>query len=567
MILHLKNGVFFTGENDYLRAFKNIMEPVLNLSYWTEDLEVKDVVFFIENENGRVLSFLIKKYHEEVYVKEHNLDELFDEITESDVDYGGVLVDTTDKKRPKVLPLTQLAFCDQTDMLGGPIAFKMNLSPVKLKQMEKQGWFKQENSASGSAEELIALANFNKDPEGAVKGAKQNTTPGKNIEVYVIHGSLPKRYLDDSEDETLESQLQIVAMYTGKNNKKMGFTIYRKREDEGSIKFFTSQKVSGRALGRGDGERMLHPQIWTNFLEIHKMQMLEAGAKVPLATDDETFTNRNQIQDMENLEITTLKEGRRIFQVPTAATANIQLYQNAISQWFEFAQYAGAAFDPLMGKEQASGTTFRGQERVVQQGRGPHDRRRGKRAKFIEEIYRDAILPEIKREILKGKKFLTTLTADEMKWVTERLADNYASRQITEDILNLQIPRAREVLKEEFRENFQKTGNQRILEILKDEFRDVEVKIGINIAGKQKDLAVLTDKILSIFNVIFANPVAFQQAMQIPGMQKAFYDILEYSNISATDFMSFTQSLSTQTQPQMQSEPSMMQLPAEPIAA
>ena len=53
MLFHLKNGVFFTGENNWMRAFKNIMEPILNLSYWSEDIELKDVVFFVEGEDNR----------------------------------------------------------------------------------------------------------------------------------------------------------------------------------------------------------------------------------------------------------------------------------------------------------------------------------------------------------------------------------------------------------------------------------------------------------------------------------------------------------------------------------
>src|SRR3990167_8871831 len=123
LIFHLKNGVFFTGENNWLRAFKNIMEPMLDLAYWTEDIEVKDVVFFIENKTGRAASFIIKKYYEEVYVRENDLDTFFDEITESDVDYGGVLVQKTNTKRPEVLPLTSIAFCDQTDIMGAPLSF------------------------------------------------------------------------------------------------------------------------------------------------------------------------------------------------------------------------------------------------------------------------------------------------------------------------------------------------------------------------------------------------------------------------------------------------------------
>lgn len=570
MIFHLKHGVFFSGENDWMRSFKNIMEPVLSLAYWTEDIEVKDIEFFLENRLGRIASFLIKKYHDEVYVREHDIDELIDEITESDVDYGGVLVDTLKEKRPTVVPLTRIAFCDQTEVTGGPIGFKIYLSPAKLRVMEKSGWFKTENGATGSARELIALADDQKIPEGGMIGDKKNTTTGKQLEVYIVNGDMPSHYLNDDGDmDTMVGQVQIVAFYTDKNKKKQYFTCYRKKQEESPFKFFSSQKVPGRAIGRGWGERMLHPQIWTNFLEIHKTQMLQAAAKVPLYTDDETFTNRNVIQDMDNLEITTIKEGRRMFQVPTAATANIQLFKDSVNSWFEYAQYAGAAFDPLMGKEATSGTTFRGQNQVVQQGRGPHDRLRGKRSKFIELLYRDYIIPDIKKEIMNGKTFIATLSGDEMEWVRERLAENYAIKEQREDIINGIMPRDKNVLKEEFKVDFTKKGSQHLIKIIEGEFNDVEMRIGINVAGKQKDLAGLSDKVLSIFQFVFSNPTAFQQSMAIPGMQKAFNDILEFSGISQADFGTFVQQMPTPIQgamPQEQSAVAPLNLSAQPQA-
>ena len=563
MIFHLKNGVFFQGENDWLRSFKNIMEPVLSLAYWTEDIEVKDVEFFIENKPGRVASFFIKKYHDEVYVREHDLDELFDEITESDIDYGGVLVEMISEKRPKVLALPRVAFCDQTEMMGGPIGFKLYLSPAKLRQMEKSGWFKKENGATGTADELIELATQDKTPDGQLE-QKKNTTTGKQIEVYIVRGDLPERYLDEKKTDSKEmvGQLQIVAFYTDKDKKKQYFTCYRKNEDEGSIKFFTSQKITGRALGRGWGERMLHPQIWTNFLEIHKTQMLQAAAKVPLYTDDETFTNRNQIQDMENLEITTIKEGRRMFQVPTAATANISLFKDGVNSWFEYAQYAGAAFDPLMGKEANSGTTFRGQNQVVQQGRGPHERLKGKRAKFIEEIYRDKIIKDIKREILRGKKFLATLSGDEMQWVAEQLAIKEWNNRFKDKVLAEEgfQEGEKEAFIEEYKMNFRKGGSQHLLEILKDEFEGIEMRIGINVASKQKDLAGLSDKILSIFQFVMSNPANFLQGMAIPGMSDAMSNILQYSGVNESEFMGFAQQMATQAQQQLapQAQPELL---------
>jgi hypothetical protein len=555
LIFHLKNGVFYKGVNsyDFFRAFKNIMEPVLNLAYWMEDIEVKDVVFYIENSNGRVLSFFIKKYHDEVYVKEHDIDQMFDELTESDIDYGGALIQKS-KERPKIVPLNSIAFCDQTDIMGGAMGFKMNFNPDKLRGMSKNGWGNPKNGATVSIEELITLADFDKDPDG-MQDTKKNQSTSKNIEVYIVRGNLPEHYLLDNDNmEKYYNQVQIVAFYTDKDHKQHGVFLYRKKEEEGNIKFHTTKEVHGRALGRGFGEVLVHDQVWTNFLTIHKTSLLEAASKVPLVTDDSNYSNKNKIQDMENLEITTIEEGKTIRQVPTAAPANLQLISNSINEWYEHSQLAGSAFDPVLGKEAVSGTTFRGQERTVHQGRGLHDRKRGQRAKFIEQIYRDWIIPDIVKEILKGRKFLSTLTSDEMAWVSEQLAENHANREQMNDLFEAKIPRNKDLLKQKYLEEFGKKGNKQLLEILKEEFDDIEVKMGINVAAKQKDLAGLSDKILSIMQYIFANPQGFQQAMQIPSLAKSFNDILEYSGLNPVDFSTITTAQPAQlpTQPQAQ---------------
>lgn len=544
LIFHLKNGVFYTGENNWLRAFKLIMRPLLRLSYWMEDLEVKDVVFYIENTKGRVLSFLIKKYHDEVYVKKHNLDTLFDEITESDIDYGGALVQKTSDGAPEVIPLNSLAFCDQTDMMGGPRAFRYYLSPDKLRQMSKYGWGSESNGATIDIEGLILLAREEKLTSG-VTNAKSNNVSGRAIEIYIVHGNLPEHYLEDNDNvEDFYNQIHIVGFYEDKNGERQGVTLYRKKEEEGNMMFHVSEKIHGRALGFSDGESFLHPQIWSNFLEIHKMQMLESGAKTPLVTDDQAFSNKNRIQDMENLEIATVEEGKTINFIPTINPNNIQLYSNSIDTWFSHAQLLGSAFDPVLGIEAASGTTFRGQERVVSQGRGWHDRRKGQRAKFIEEIYRNWIIPDIVKEINSGKEFLASLTGEEMSWVADQLAENVADERIIEMVVKegkRVSQEDKETLKQLVKEGFAKKGNRHLVKILKGEFKDVEVKIGINVANKQKDLAVLSDKILSIFQFVFSNPQGFQQAMQNPALSRAFSDILEYSGLSMGQFTGLIQ--------------------------
>lgn len=540
MIFHLKNGVFFTGENQWLRAFKNIMEPMLNLAYWTEDIEVKDVTFFIESPTGRALSFLVKKYHDEVFVREHNLDTLFDQITESDIDYGGVLVQKTGTGRPERIVLNTIAFCDQTDMLGAPIGFKFQFAPEKLKSMAAFGWGDTANGATIGLTELSMIAGDTKEAAGSTNDTP-NKVPGRTVEVYVVRGTLPEAYLEDNGNfEEEYAQVQVVAFYVDQDNKKQTQTLYRAKDDGKGIKFHTSQEVYGRALGRGTGEALLPPQIWTNFLTIHKMNMLGDGAKTPLVTDDPSFSNKNRINEMENNEIVVIEEGRTIKPIPTINPTSIQLYEGSIDEWYQHAQLTGAAFDPMLGKEGSSGTTFRGQERTVAQGRGLHDRRRGQRAKFIEELYRDWIIPAIAKKITRGASFLATLTMEEMQWVVDQLTTNHVNRRIIDGMLEgkLMTHEERDLAASLFRENFLKGGNKKLLKILKEDFKDVEIKMGINIAGKQKDLVNLSDKLLSVFQFVFANPQGFQAAMQMPALSKAFGDILEFSGLNQSDFSS-----------------------------
>lgn len=546
LIYHLKNSVYYTGDNDWLRPYKNIMEPIIELANWTEDIEVKDIIFYIEGKDDRVLSFLLKKYHDEVYVRKYNVDDFIDKITENDNTYGGVLVQDTKKGVPETPNFLNIAFCDQTDTLGGPIGFKFNFSPAALRKMSERGWGKEENGATITIDELITLADYSKEvAEDDIK----TKTPGKVVEVYIVKGTLPEHYLKDNNNmDVWYGQVQVVAFYKDKDGKRHGVHLYRKTEKESTLKFFTASPVENRALGRSVGEKMLHPQIWTNWLSIHKHNFYEAASKVPLVTDDESYANKNAIQDMENLEVTTISQGSMLQAIQTASPANVQMLMGGINEWYESGQLQGAAQDPLLGVEQVSGTTFKGQERSVAQGRGSHDRKRGKRAKFIEEIYRAFIIPQMKREITKGEKFLAKLTADELSWVSEQLATRYANGKIKEAMYkaikegkDMPTEEEKELLKNTFKRQYAKQGNQKLIEIVKGAFEGIEIGIGINVANKQKNLADLSDKILSIFQFAFQNPPAFQQAMQNPALAKAFNDILEFSGLSQTDFLSLTQ--------------------------
>lgn len=524
-----KHSQFSEGNSESDRdhkPFRNIVKPILNLQYRAEDIDVKDIHIYVDDPEKFHLSFLIKKYYEDVFIVEHDLDAYFDKLKESKIDYGGGLSKKLpNQETPEVVPLQSIAFCDQSNLLGGPIGIKHFMSPNELRDMKRKGW-----DADAIEEAILMSEDAKKEDQSRSTSVH---TPGKYIEVYEVHGVLPLKFLKDTDSEEWTGQMHIATFYIEKK-KKQWLSLFKGKERTSPFKFTERDPIYGRAIGTGGVEELFDAQVWTNYDEIRMKGLLDAAAKIILQTSDAAYAARNKISDMENLEITVTEEGKTLSQVPTAAPANLALFERSAREWRDHAQNIGVATDPLLGKQPPAGTPFRLQERVVFEGKGTHEYRRGKFAKHIEEIHRDWIIPHIAKEILEGGTFLSELTMEEMQIVAERVSQNEVNRIVKEKILNGEVvlPDETEALKARIRDEFMKGGNRRFIEILKGEMKDVSLKVKINVAGKQRDLVGMVDKLVNIFRQVFAAP----QVLQNPYMAKIFNQILEGSGFSPIDF-------------------------------
>lgn len=544
--LHMKYGKYLHASNDpqTKQPFNNIILPILEFRYSAEDRDVKDIVFETEDPDYQHLSFLIKKYWEDVFTIENNFDEFLDDCIEEKVDMGGVLVKKGVGAVPEKLSLHDIAFCDQTDILGGPIGFKFNFSPAALKRKAKMGWGDEKNGADITIDELVTVASAEKDAANTNQAANQNKTTGKNIEVYVVRGTLPSAYLKGHDMDTLVDQVQVVAYYQTKDG-RTGVTLFKSKETESVLKLHIPKKIHGRGLGWGGVEALLDPQIWANFAEIHKNNLLKAASKITFFTDDPNYTNRNKVRDMDNLEVTTIDRESRygIRQIPTASP-NIQLFERRVQELEEHAQKLTGVTDPLLGKAPPAGTPFRLQERVVFEGKKPHERTASKFDKFLEEVIQDWVIPHIIREIIKGKKFLSTLTADQMEYVMRKVPRSRAVARRWDDIVEGRIPQELSIYEEEERQKLLQNGNRQVLEILKDEFKNVKMKVKVRVSGTQKDLAGFVDKLVNILRQYWTLP---PEVRNDPTTKHIMSQLLEASGLSPASLGQLTAGLATPT--------------------
>lgn len=546
--VHLKNSQYLKGANDFSRPVNNIIIPIANVNYRSEGFDVKDVILYVEDKDNFHLSLLAKKFHERWALK-YSIDTAIDETVESYFDYGLSLLKNINESRPEVVPLQSIAFCDQTDILAGPICLKHQYSISELEDM-KEFW------DADAIDKAILMSSTTQE---RVKD-KETKTPSKYIEVYELHITAPESWLNtDGEKEDTGKyvkQLQIITYYYDNKEQKQGITLYSGKEPKQIFKAIKRDPIFGRACGRGGIEELFHPQIWTNYSEIHLQQMVEATSKVVTKTTDKKLAKNNKLGNIKHGTIVAVEEGKSWEQL-ILQPINKLAFDGLINKWEQIARTTGSASDPQLGLNPVSGTPLGTTEIVTNQGIGIHDYRKGKLATFWGEIYRDWVLQYITEEINKGDIWVDELSLDELMEVAERTATKVSNKKVVDKILSgvMVSPQERDLLRQIVKDEFMKGGRQRFLEILKGEFKNIPLQVKFSIAGKQKNMAEMVSKLNSVFRTVFANPAI----LQMPGMGELFNDILEQSGLSPVDYSKLTTPAEQTGQP---TDPS--QAPAQP---
>jgi hypothetical protein len=282
----------------------------------------------------------------------------------------------------------------------------------------------------------------------------------------------------------------------------------------------------------GGAEELFEPQVWINYDVIRMKGLLDAAAKVIYKTTDAAFANRNKTSDLDNGEILVMAPDTDIEQINTQPV-NIVVFENAIKDWEAHAQQTGAASDTILGEQPTSGTPFKLQELVTQEAHSLHEYRKGKLAIFFDELFHDWFLPDIATDVTADHEFLSSLDLDELQTVADNVVTQESNNYAKEMVLRGEDydPQKVQAYGQQVRSEFMKSS-KKFIQILKTDLKGVPLSVQVNIAGKEKDLSGLTDKLVNVFRQIIAAPGILDD----PRMAKIFNQILESSGLSPIDF-------------------------------
>lgn len=522
---NVANGWFHSGQNDGNRPYDDIVTPIIDVAFRSEGFDVKDIVPFVDDVNQAYKSFFVKKYHPQ-WARKNQLDSFIDEVVESSIIYDLALVKDVNEARPELVKLQEIAFCDQTDVLVGPLCLKHPMSITEL--MEYEGKWD-----SDKIDEAIVMADASK--KVPLANGKEAKTPGKYIEVYELYGRFPESWLkEDGSPTKYVDQMHIVCFYNSADGDKNGITLF-KGKSKSIKKKFKALKIDqirshGRACGRSVVERLFEPQVWRNYSGIKLKKMLDASVNL-LQTDDEDLAGK-KLSELKENTIIKHAAGKPMSRVDMGIQ-NFQAVQGYGISMENSARTLGSASEAQLGKNPVSGTPFALQDLIVQQGEGIHEYRRGKIATFFADVlYPDLILGYLVKDMNGGLKFSEELSLEEMQAVAEAVSTNKTNAKIIEAILDGKTPTQEDVvaLQQFYKENFAKGGNRKFMELLKGELDDIPVKVFVNVAGKQRYMAQNADKLSKFITTLM------QAGVPIAGMGKAINELLEESGMSPIDF-------------------------------
>lgn len=270
---------------------------------------------------------------------------------------------------------------------------------------------------------------------------------------------------------------------------------------------------------------------------IQQKFILDKAALMLGVTDDPSFATKNKITDLEQGEWLT-KQANTTVEPFIFPTQNLQQFEQSVVAWEAHARATSSANEATLGVSPTAGTPFKLQELVVSENRGMHIYRQGQISTFVSEIYRDWVLPHLVDEMNDGQKFLAELSLDELEEIAQMFATNQVNKQVKRTFLSGRIPSREqmELLKQTKTQDFKKGGTKRFLSILEEELKDIPVDVRMNIAGKQKDLQALADRLSNVFRQLFPQGLYRPDGSVDPNAAKVLNSTYEASGLSPINF-------------------------------
>ena len=405
-----------TDERNRRKPFFNISNRILHKQRTAEDIDTKDINLTTQRPDHYAKSMLMSVANKK-WMKLTNFPLTLNKMTETRGRFGGLLVKKVIKDGMVTIEVADLSqlITDPVDIASGTKIDPQKYNASELIDMKKSGWY--------NIDEAIAL--------NEMDDSRDNTD---YIDVYIIDGVLPRTYKDENAEKNEYShQMHVITLSTtlddNGDEKTEGITLYCSETKENVYKYLPYENVSGRSLGRGMVEQSFEAQMSINEIIINEKNTMDVTGKALATVQGGSGIEGSNLLD-GYVDGTAIKDDTGTLKPFQFQANNIGYNQTMRQAWTNNNDGQASVLDVNTGDMPAS-ATFRGQALQNQNADALFGLRREEMGIFLQEIYRDWIIPYLKKWVKTQEFMEMELSAEDMQRVIEDYSYNVGQNLAT----------------------------------------------------------------------------------------------------------------------------------------
>lgn len=528
------NSKHTSGETDSMgreKPFFNIVTGACNIWYRATDIDRKDIRIKATSSKDYIGAFLAT-IHLQEWMKRDAFGQFLNEWGRALARYGSAVVKFVEKSdglHSEVVSWNRL-ISDTVDFDNNPVIEKIYLTQGQLM-----------TNKSYDKDQVEALLSKLKAREGI--GREKKDTKNDYIELYEIHGLLPKSYLTDNDDDNDEFVQQMHVVSYLKNEKGNGyddFTLVKGKEAKSPYMITHLIKEDGRSQGIGAVEHLFEAQWMMNHTVKSIKDQLDLASKLIFQTSDGSFVGQNALTAIETGDILIHRLNEPLTQVNNNSH-DITSLQNYGSQWQVLAKEITSTPDAISGNTMPSGTAYRQVAILNQESHSLFELMTENKGLSIEAMMRKYILPYVKKQMNTSEEISATLESHDITKLDSMFINAEIARRINAHVKKhmlkdnglggeLAPPLDVNQIRTDLQNELNQTGNQRFIKpsdisttTWNEIFKNLEWEVEVEVTNEQSDKEAVMTTLTTVLQTIATNPAILKD----PNMRMLFNKILE----------------------------------------
>ena len=407
-IIAYLNSRHITGNKDSLgrdKPFFNIVTAAVNIWYRATDLDRKDMIVRASTRSGEMAAFIATHFLQ-AWMRKTKFGVFLNQWGRTLAQYGSAVVKFVEKDGRLtclVVPWSHL-IVDPVDFNAIPVIEKIYKTPAQLRKMTEYDQVIVEN--------LINAKGVRKN----LRGERKDNTD-EFIELYEVHGELPKSYLKDwdkvteKDKKTYRQQFHVISYQATKEGEYNDFTLYKGLEAKPIYMLTHLIEEDGRTLSIGAVESLFDAQWMQNHTIKNMKDTLDIASKLILQTADPNYANKNLSQALETGDMFIHALNSPLTQV-NLSKGDIGALQNFLFTWQNLAKELTSTPDVQKGITPPSGTPLGTSQILQANSNSLFEIMTENKGLALEEMMREYIFPNLKKTMLNNKDELATYLKD-----------------------------------------------------------------------------------------------------------------------------------------------------------